>query len=61
MLDIEIVKFEVEDVITTSTLVVPSCSSGAGHSMQVAVVNGKITVACSSCGYTGSGDVIVGG
>ena len=67
MLNIEIVKFEVEDVITTSggsVIKLPDCSSGGGHSMSFMNVGGTWQMACSKCGYTGSasgGSTIIGG
>ena len=64
MLNIEIIKFEVEDVITTSTIKLSNCSSGSGHNMTFSYSGGTWQMACSECGYTGSasgGSTIIGG
>lgn len=56
MLNIEIIKFEAQDVITASGFYVeiPACPDG-GHNMQFnKLPDGTRVFACSKCGYTGT-------
>ena len=65
MLKFEVIKFEAQDVITTSGGVValPTCSNPSGHSMSFNNVNGTFEYSCVHCGYTNtiSNGTIVGG
>ena len=72
MLKVEMIKFDVQDIITTSgdgvanggsIIVTPSCT-GNGHNMSFQNINGTWQMACSNCGYSGTakpGDTVVGG
>jgi len=55
MLNIEVIKFEAQDVITASgVMVIPKCPDG-GHNMQFTrQPDGSFNMVCSKCGYTGN-------
>ena len=58
MLEIEVIKFEAMDVITTSGAapevpehaVMGNCTNPGGHAGQVTISNGVMTIVCSHCG-----------
>jgi len=75
MLNIEVIRFEAQDVITASvatpeapkapaTIVVPGCTNPNGHSFAFQNVNGVWKSVCSFCGApveAKPGDSVVGG
>jgi len=58
MLNIEVIRFEAQDVITASTaapvepetVVIPSCTNANGHKAQVTISNGAMHFVCEYCG-----------
>jgi len=70
MLKAEIIRFEAEDIITTSggtaaapgNVVLDSCTNPNGHNLSVEVVDGVMKFVCSDCGAEGSSSgTIIGG
>jgi len=63
MLNIEVIKFEAQDVITAS-IAAPTCTNPSGHSMSWQNVGGVWKTVCSHCGEevtANPGDSVVGG
>ena len=55
MLNIELIRFEAQDVITASTITVtvfPKCTNPNGHNIAFNKIDGVWQSACSECGHT---------
>ena len=58
MINVEVIRFEAQDVITASvaapagpsTVVIPACTNPNGHTATVTIQNGTMKFVCQHCG-----------